>query len=227
MLQFLLAQRRPEPRTIALASHMAEDRESEIYISADIETDGPVPGTFSMLSFGLAAVATFDGETVSRLDARAHARYWELVPSGQRFDPEALAVNGLDRDRLTETGQALGDAMRSAARWVEGVARGRRPVLVAYPVAFDWMFLHWYFESFAGSSPFGHGSCVDIRSLYMGATAVPFAQSSKKHMPGELQPRTAHTHHALEDAIEQGQLFVNILEWSLTHARQRPMCSPG
>lgn len=206
---------------------MKEQPETEIYISADIETDGPVPGTFSMLSFGLVAVATFDGETVSRLDARAHAQYWELVPIGERFDPEALAVNGLDRDRLIETGQAPGDAMRSAARWVERVARGRRPVLVAYPVAFDWMFLHWYFESFAGSSPFGHGNCVDIRSLYMGAAAVPFAQSSKRHMPDVLQPHTAHTHHALEDAIEQGQLFVNVLESSLAHARQNPRYSPG
>lgn len=206
---------------------MTEQPETEIYISADIETDGPVPGTFSMLSFGLVAVATFDGETVSRLDARAHSQYWELVPIGERFDPEALAVNGLDRDRLIETGQDPGDAMRSAARWVERIALGRRPVLVAYPVAFDWMFLHWYFQTFAGSSPFGHSSCVDIRSLYMGAAGVPFAQSSKKHVPDELQPRTAHTHHALEDAIEQGQLFVNVLERSLTHARQPPMCSPG
>lgn len=206
---------------------MAEPPETEIYISADIETDGPVPGTFSMLSFGLAAVATYDGESVTRLDARAHARYWELVPVGERFDADALAVNGLDRDRLKETGQDPTEAMCSAARWVDRIAVGYRPVLVAYPVAFDWMFLHWYFESFAGSSPFGHGSCVDIRSLYMGAAGVAFAESSKKHLPDELQSRTAHTHHALEDAIEQGQLFVNIFERSLAQARQRRTCAPG
>lgn len=200
---------------------MAEPHETEIYISADIETDGPVPGTFSMLSFGLAAVATFDGESIAPLDARAHARYWELVPIGERFDPEALAVNGLDRHRLIETGEHPSEAMPSADRWVERIAAGRRPVLVAYPVAFDWMFLHWYFESFAGSSPFGHSSCVDIRSLYMGTEGVPFAESSKRHMPAALQSRSAHTHHALEDAIEQGQLFVNVFERSLARARQR------
>lgn len=200
---------------------MGAPHETEIYFSADIETDGPIPGPFSMLSFGLAAVATFDGEAITRLDARAHARYWELVPVGERFDQEALAVNGLDRDRLIETGQHPSEAMASAARWVDRVALGRRPVLVAYPVAFDWMFLHWYFESFAGSSPFGHSSCVDIRSLYMGAAAVPFARSSKRHIPAELQSRSAHTHHALEDAIEQGQLFVNVLERCVAQARQR------
>jgi hypothetical protein len=190
----------------------------EIYISADIETDGPVPGNFSMLSFGLAAVAIYDGKTVQRLNARAHAAYWELKPVAPRFDPAALSVNGLDRDRLLRTGETPADAMRAAARWVEGVAGDRKPVLVAYPVAFDWLFLHWYFETYAGGSPFGHGNCVDIRSLYMGASGSTFSASSNRRIPPELRPDAAHTHHALEDAIEQGQLFVNILE--LTIARR-------
>lgn len=193
----------------------------EIYISADVETDGPVPGTYSMLSFGLAAVATFDGEQVERLDPRAHAAYWELAPITESFDSEALAVNGLDRDRLLASGDAPEAAMRAAARWVNGVAGGRRPILVAYPVAFDWMFLHWYFETFVGASPFGHSRCVDIRSLYMGLAAVPFSQSSKSHIPEVLQPHAAHTHHALEDAIEQGQLFVNIFEQAVLFSRDR------
>ena len=193
---------------------------TEIYISADIESDGPIPGTYSMLSFGLAAVATFDGENVRRLDARANAKYWELAPITDRFDAEALAVNGLDRGRLLRLGERPETAMPAAAQWVDAVAAGRRAVLVAYPVAFDWMFLHWYFETFSGSSPFGHSGAVDIRSLYMGAAAVPFAASSKKAIPAALQSRTAHTHHALEDAIEQGQLFVNILEQALVRTKE-------
>jgi hypothetical protein len=193
---------------------MLEPATREIYISADIETDGPVPGKYSMLSFGLAAVATYDGHSVERLDARAHAAYWELQPVTDSFDPEALAVNGLDRERLRRTGQQPADAMRTAADWVNAVAADRKPVLVAYPVAFDWLFLHWYFETYAGESPFGHGSCLDIRSLYVGASGSTFAGSSKRHIPERLQPRAAHTHHALDDAIEQGQLFVNILEFA-------------
>jgi hypothetical protein len=193
---------------------MLEPAPREIYISADIETDGPVPGKYSMLSFGLAAVATYDGRSVERLDARAHAAYWELRPVTESFDPEALSVNGLDRNRLRRTGQAPADAMRAASDWVSAVAADCKPVLVAYPVAFDWLFLHWYFEMYAGGSPFGHGSCLDIRSLYVGASGSTFAGSSKRHIPKRLQPRAAHTHHALDDAIEQGQLFVNILEFA-------------
>jgi hypothetical protein len=203
-----------------MALRMSVIPRTEIYISADIESDGPIPGTYSMLSFGLAAVATFDGERVQRLDARSNARYWELKPITERFDVEALAVNGLDRERLLRLGEQPETAMPAAAEWVDAVAAGRRPVLVAYPVAFDWMFLHWYFETFGGSSPFGHSGAVDVRSLYMGAAAVPFSNSSKKEMPADLQPRTAHTHHALEDAIEQGQLFVNILDRALVRSRE-------
>ena len=32
----------------------------EIYISTDVETDGPIPGRYSMLAFGLAVAGTFD-----------------------------------------------------------------------------------------------------------------------------------------------------------------------
>jgi hypothetical protein len=193
----------------------------EIYISADIETDGPVPGRFSMLSFGLAAVATFDGEKLRRLDTRAHAAYWELKPVTPNFDSEALAVNGLDRDRLARTGLDPYEAMRGAAQWVEGVAGRHRPVLVAYPVAFDWLFLHWYFETYAQRSPFGHGSCLDIRSVYVGASGATFSGSSKTQIPDALKPSAAHTHHALDDAIEQGQLFLNILELALQRRNAR------
>lgn len=206
---------------------MQSGSESEIYFSADIETDGPYPGRYSMLSFGLVAVATYDGAEVRRLDPRAHAAYWELKPESESFEPEALAVNGLDRDRLHRTGMPAEEAMLSAAKWVREVARDKQPVLVAYPVAFDWLFLHWYFMNFCGESPFGHGSCIDIRSLYAGATGSTFKRSSKRHVPSRLQPLAAHTHHALDDAIEQGQLFLNILEYAVGRADPESLGAPA
>jgi hypothetical protein len=203
---------------------MPPDGSHDIYFSADIESDGPIPGRFSMLSFALVAVGTFDGEHFVRLDPHEAARYWELQPISERFDPEALSINGLDRERLRREGTPPAEAMREADRWVRDVADGRRAVLVAYPAAFDWSFLHWYFSSFAGASPFGHGTCIDIRSFYIGATGSTYAESSKSRLPPELLPRAAHTHNALDDAIEQGELFDNLFEWTL---RRRPLYSPS
>jgi hypothetical protein len=191
----------------------------DLYISADVETDGPIPGTFSLLSFGLAAVGHYDGVRFERWQPRELTFYRELRPISDRYEQEALAVNGLDRDRLQREGTEPAAAIREAADWVHELSNGRRPVLVAYPVAFDWSFLYWYFETFAaGGSPFGHSSCLDIRTQYQTLTGTVFDRSGKTMMPPFLQPATAHTHNALDDAVEQGELFANLLEWA---TRQR------
>lgn len=188
---------------------------SDIYFSVDIESDGPIPGPFSMLSLALVAVATFDGERFVRLDTHGTSRYWELQPVSDNYEPAALAIHGLDRGRLQREGVPPERAMREADEWVRGVAGAYRPVLVAYPAVFDWSFVHWYFLSFRGSSPFGHGACIDIRSLYMGAAGSTYEESSKSNLPADLLPHSPHTHNALDDAIEQGELFSNLFEWAL------------
>ncbi len=111
--------------------------------------------------------------------------------------------------------------MEEAARWVREVAGDHRPVLVAYPVAFDWAFLYWYFERFAPSgSPFGYSACLDIRTLYQAAAGTVHDTSGKAHMPSQLLPAHPHTHNALDDAIEQGELFANVFTWVLSTRRR-------
>ena len=38
----------------------------DTYFSADIETDGPIPGPYSMLSFAIVYAGTFDGNIFTR-----------------------------------------------------------------------------------------------------------------------------------------------------------------
>jgi hypothetical protein len=195
----------------------------DLYISADVETDGPIPGPYSMLSFALCVASRFDGETFVRREQEGDVFYRELAPISEQFDQEALDVNGLDRGRLARDGSAPEDAMRAASHWVAERANGHRPVLVAYPVAFDWSFLYWYFMCFAGQSPFGFSSCLDIRTLYQARALTVHDQSGKASMPAQLLPGHGHTHHAVDDAIEQAELFNNVFEWALASARhERP-----
>ena len=191
----------------------------DVYISADVETDGPIPGPYSMLSFALTVVGRFDGKTFQRAGDRSATFVRELRPISDTFEPEALAVNGLDRDRLLVEGTPPEQAMTAAAEWVREQVGDARAVLVAYPVAFDWSFLYWYFKRYANSSPFGHSSCLDIRSYYLAAAGTVFDSAAKDEMPTFLRAETPHTHDALDDAVEQGQLFANIFEWSLRHRR--------
>jgi len=193
---------------------MPDHARPDLYISADVETDGSVPGIYSLLSFGMYVVGSYDGERLRRPDD-PQTFYRELKPISDRFERDALAVNGLDRDRLAIEGADPTAAMEQAAAWVTAVAGVHRPVLVAYPVAFDWSFLYWYFERFtAAGSPFGHSSCLDIRTLYQAQAGTVFDLSGKRNMPPELIPSEHHTHNALDDAIEQGELFANLLEWT-------------
>lgn len=188
----------------------------DLYISADVETDGPVPGPFSMLSFGLSAVGKYDGRAFERWRERDRTFYRELRPISDNFEPEALEINGLDRDRLRVEGADPQLAMTEAASWIKKTCPECRPVLVAYPVAFDWAFLYWYFERFAkDGSPFGHSSCLDIRTLYHAIAGTVFDRSGKNAMPEFLQPVAPHTHNALDDAVEQGELFSNLFGWAI------------
>lgn len=188
----------------------------DLFISADIETDGPIPGEFSMLSFGLCVAGLFDGHEFRRPEGEARQGFYcELRPISERYENEALAVNGLDRNTLAREGTDPRQAMVSASEWVRSLAPEARPVLVAYPVAFDWAFLYWYFIKFGEDSPFGYSSCLDIRTLYQARALEPFDASSKDSMPRWLRPEAEHTHNAAEDAAEQAELFANLFEWAL------------
>jgi hypothetical protein len=181
-----------------------------------------------MLSFGLCIAGRFDGQQFERGDLdRSAAFYRELRPVAEDFETEALAVNGLDRDRLLLEGTAPSEAMREANDWVQTHAQDARAVLVAYPVAFDWAFLYWYFVQFAGDSPFGFSSCLDIRTLYQARALTPFDKSSQRSMPHWLLPRRDHTHNAADDAVEQAELFSNIFEWALKGGGPREPAWPS
>lgn len=184
----------------------------DLYISADVETDGPIPGPYSMLSFGLAVAASYDGTTVQVHDPVERTFYAELKPISEQYDAEAAAVSGLDREALIRDGRDPAEAMTAAAAWVREVAGDARPILAAYPASFDWMWLYWYFMSYA-DSPFGFSGCLDMKTYYAARAQVPYARANKRSMPAGLLSDRPHTHNALDDAIEQADLLANLLSW--------------
>jgi hypothetical protein len=190
----------------------------DAYFSADVETDGPIPGPFSILSFGLVYAGSFDGQRFSAPGSYSETFYRELRPISDNYQAEALRVNGLDRDRLLREGASPEIAMEEARRWIEGFAGEAKPVLVAYPLSFDWSWLYWYFVRFsAGGSPFNHSLCFDIKTAFAVKAGIPIADSGKSRLLPSLRPQGKHTHHALEDAIEQAEIFANVFQWEGTH----------
>jgi hypothetical protein len=186
----------------------------DIYFSIDIEADGPIPGPYSLLSVGIAVAGVFDGNRFERREPSESTFYAELQPISTEYVEEALDVSGLDRERLTRSGLPPADAMNELVSWVRRIGRDRRPVLVAYPSSFDWMFLYWYLVKFAErGSPFGFSSVLDMKTMYATKARVPLSEAKKKQMPSALLSRRVHTHHALDDAIEQAEMFANLFTW--------------
>ena len=182
---------------------MMSERLPEFFVATDVEADGPIPGPYSMISLGMAVVGRPE-----------HGFYTEIRPISDRFVPRALAVSGLDRDRLLKEAPEPQEATAAAAAWIDGLRTFGRPVFLAAPAVWDGMFVHWYFMRFTGKSPFGPtGSGIDLRSYWMGKTGCEWAESRKGRIKQQLAlTGLPHTHHAGEDARELAAVFEAVLK---------------
>lgn len=181
---------------------------SEIYISCDIESDGPIPGPHSMLSLGAVALKrdkkTNDFEqlgtfsvnlkTIEGAKADPDTAKWWL---GQ---PEAWVACRKDLEDPQ-------DAMCRLNDWLDSF--GVKPIFVGYPAGFDFLFVYWYLIKFTGRSPFSF-SALDIKTYGMAVMGIDYRDVTKRSMKPYLAVGKPHTHVALDDAIEQGELFANL-----------------
>jgi hypothetical protein len=197
---------------------MTEIRNGDAYISVDVETDGPIPGPYSMLALGMAYCGSFNGRSMELTPYPKKTFYIELKPISTDFENEALHVNGLNRKRLLKEGCSPEDAMEQASQWIHEVSGDNRPIFVAYPASFDWLWVHWYFTRFTKvGSPFGHSGCFDLKTAVAVRGRIPVSMASKSQLPLTLQSELPHTHHALEDALEQANIFFKLMV--LDHGR--------
>lgn len=180
----------------------------EIYVSTDVETNGPIPGPFSMLSIGSAAyradktlISTFTANLEELPDSEGHPKtmaWWQT-------QPEAWA-------HCRKNPRPPEDVMREYLAWLKKLPG--KQVFISYPVSYDFMFVYWYLIFFTGESPFSH-SALDIKTYTMALLKKDYSDSVKRKMPAEWFDDLPHTHFALDDAIEQGALFCNMLAFNL------------
>ncbi|MBS0029859.1 3'-5' exoribonuclease domain-containing protein [Chitinophaga sp. 22321] len=150
------------------------------FIMVDVESDGPIPGDFSMISFGAVLVN-------EQLDKTF---YGQLKPISERYIPEALAVSNHTREE-TLAFEDPATVMLQFKNWILSVSKDR-PIFISDNNGFDWMFICWYFHHFLGENPFGFSS-QNLGSLYKGMTKDTF--TTFKHLR-----KTRHTHHPVDDA---------------------------
>jgi hypothetical protein len=177
---------------------------AEIYISTDVEADGPIPGPHSMLSFASAAFLE-DKTLVSTFSVNLKCL------AGAQGDPRTMqwwASQSQAWEACRRDCEAPETAMPRYVEWIKSLPG--KPVFVGYPAAYDFMFVYWYLIRFAGQSPFSH-SALDIKTLVMAALGTEYRESVKRNMPRQWFEEAPHTHVALDDAVGQGLLFCNAL----------------
>lgn len=168
---------------------------NERFISVDVETSGPIPGDYSMLSLGACIT-----------DAPDDNFYIEIKPLNNNAIPEALKVTGFDLAVLAKAGEHPHDAMLKLTAWVKNVAAGGTPVFVGFNAGFDWSFVNWYFIHFTGENPFGFAP-LDIKSYYMGLVGCVWEDTKSSRIRTEFQPTKPGNHNALTDAQAQAEMF--------------------
>lgn len=165
----------------------------------DVETDGPCPGIYSMVSFGAVIVEPGLSRTF----------YGQCRPIFDEWVPEALAVSGHSREECMKFDRPE-EAMGKFKEWVESNAGTRKfrghqipnAQFISDNNGFDWQFVNYYFHRFCGDNPFGFSS-QNLGSLYKGMEKSMF--TNFKHLR-----KTKHTHHPVMDAKGNAEAFLHM-----------------
>ena len=175
-------------------------KDFEAYISVDVETAGPNPSQYALLSIGACMVC--DPERTF---------YVELQPDKDDFLPSALTISGLSLEELAKHGLPAAEAMARFEIWArEQVPEMQRPIFVAFNAPFDWMFVNDYFHRYIGHNPFGH-TAIDLKAFYMGVVGVPWEETTMHHVAARYLDGRELTHHALRDALDQAEILRRML----------------
>ncbi|SRR5258708_23224373 len=180
-------------------------KNEEWYCSVDIESNGPIPGDYSMLSLGAAAF-TPEGNMLSTFSVNLRT-----LP-GAKEGPGTMAWWEKNAEAYVATRQDTRDPQQAMEQFVAWVNKlNGKPVFVGYPVGFDFGFVYWYIKHFGLESPFSF-SALDLKSYACAMLKLPYRESTKKNMPKRWFSDDKHTHIAVQDSIEQGKLFINMLK---------------
>jgi hypothetical protein len=160
------------------------------WIVVDVESDGPVPGKYSMVSFGAVIVEpgltkTFFGQT---------------KPVSEEWNDEALSISGVSREEHMSYRDPA-EVMKEFAEWISENAKSR-PVFVSDNNGFDWQWINYYFHVYYGSNPFGWTS-RRISDLFCGMKMDTYAKW--KHLR-----KTVHDHNPVNDAIGNAEALLEM-----------------
>jgi DNA polymerase III epsilon subunit-like protein len=164
-----------------------------------------------LLSIGVTVVRPWEGRHVP-----GDSFYVELKPIFPGFDPGAMAVCGLNAERLRREGTEPREALERLARFVDEQNSGSsdKPCFVGHNAVFDWSHIAYYYAHFGMENPFGYKG-LDTKSLAMGRLRISWRDTSKENLERllALPPQDpAQIHRADYDAHYQALILIELLD---------------
>lgn len=164
-----------------------------MYISVDIEADGPVPGQYSMLSLGAVVVEP-------SLDRTFYATFRPLPHA--MFSQDALAASGFTRKETQEFPDAY-QGMYDFYHWLLKLKEeDKRLIFVSDNPIFDGMFVWHYFASQLGSQHNLFGFSGFSLTSFAKGWERDLTKNHKKHRV------TKHSHNSLQDALGNAEALL-------------------
>lgn len=178
---------------------------NEIVCTLDVEAHGDDVLRNNLRSFGIAAM-TLDKELIAsitfnladepgRVNDPKTSAWWEQ-------HPEAYAS-------ATANQVAAAHAFRQYRTWWNRLRKYGYAYLAGAPVGYDAVFFNVYCFQYLGKLPHQR-MALDMRSLASGTLGKPYAECSKEQLPRDLFDDLPYPHIALDDALNQACLIVNL-----------------
>lgn len=183
----------------------------EHYISVDIEADGPIPGPWSMLSLGAAAY-DYHGKFLDSFSVNLQTLQ-EAGLDRWRMDPheDTVAFWKRNPEAWKACRENTVDPLNAMIAFKDWFSKYKNPIFVGYPAGFDFTFVYWYLTYFVGKTALSF-SALDVKTLAMARMGGPYKSATKRNMPKRWFGNTPHSHIAVEDAVEQGDMCMKILK---------------
>ena len=196
-----------------------------VYVSIDIDTDGDVAGANNLLSIGAAVFRYSDKQMIKTFEVNIKEQF-------DRFSPMKSTMEWWEKPEQQEAWKYCHqnqvepqEAMRLFTVFAEELKKEYKVQTVCWPAAFDWPFITLYFNLFNKDAynPFGFKSCC-IGSYAWGMYGCESTSGLRPEVEKRFsEPKYKHTHKALDDALDQGAQFMNMLHLNIKITRTQSM----
>lgn len=155
--------------------------DGKLNIVVDVESDGPCPGLYSMISFGAVV-----------LEDPSKSFFGQTAPISDKWIPQALAVSEITRQtHCWYPNPSI--TMQKFKEWLDSLG-GYKYTFWSDNPAFDWQFINYYCWKYLEHNPFGF-SARRIGDLYAG-----YKLDVNDHTTWKKLRDTRHTHNPVDDA---------------------------